>query len=63
MNKKALFPGVFFPLLMGTAALTRTLARPSMTNVRAVDVTTLVGVGMCFGAALVALVAILRRKF
>ena len=63
MNKKALLPGVFFPLLMGAAALIRTLDRPGMANVRAVDITSVVGAGMCFGAALVALVAIMRRKF
>ncbi len=63
MNKKALLLGVFFPLLMGSTALLRTLNRPSMANVRAVDITTLLGAGMCFGAALVALIAVLRRKF
>jgi hypothetical protein len=31
------------------------LARPSLATIRAVDIVHLVGTGMCFGAALVAL--------
>ena len=61
MNKKPLFP-LFFPVFMGIAALTNTLGRPSMENARSVDIISLLGAGMCFGASLVAVVMILRRK-
>lgn len=63
MNKKALLPGVFSPLIVGSITLTQTLGRPSMENARNVDVISLFAAGMCFGVALVALIAILRRKF
>jgi hypothetical protein len=42
-------------VVFGTLSLARALDRPSMELVRAVDVVQLVGAGMCFGAAIMAL--------
>ncbi len=52
---------IFFILTaFGLASLFRILAAPSLATIRAVDVVQLVGTGMCFGAAILALVLFLR---
>jgi len=43
-------------LAFGLLSLTRVLDRPSLEAIRAVDAVQLVGAGMCFGAAILALV-------
>ncbi|HEY6843085.1 MAG TPA: hypothetical protein VI391_02880 [Thermoanaerobaculia bacterium] len=54
---------VFFVLTaFGVLSLLAMLDRPSLANVRAVDIVHLIGTGMCFGAALVALVMGLRGR-
>ena len=54
---------VFFILsVFGFMSLLSMLTRPSLANMRAVDVVHLIGSGMCFGGAIVALVMHLRRK-
>ena len=53
---------IFFVLLaFGVVSLLRTLGRPSLATVRAVDIVQLIGTGMCLGGALVALVVGLSR--
>ena len=42
--------------MFGLLSLLRVLSRPSMETVRAVDAVQLIGTGMCFGAAVLALV-------
>ena len=57
MNDRRKFFRIFFVLLaFGVLSLLRTLGRPSLANVRAVDIVQLIGTGMCLGGALVALV-------
>ena len=52
---------VFFVLVaFGVLSLLAMLSRPSLANVRAVDLVHLFGTGMCFGGAIVALVTYLR---
>jgi hypothetical protein len=52
---------VFFVLLaFGVLSLLSMLSRPSLASVRPVDVVHLIGTGMCFGAAIVALGGYLR---
>ena len=52
---------VFFVLVaFGVLSLLAMLSRPSLANVRAVDLVHLLGTGMCFGAAIVALVTYRR---
>lgn len=54
---------VFYVLCaFGLISLFAMLSRPSLASIRAVDVVHLIGTGMCFGAALVALVWHLRGK-
>lgn len=54
---------IFFVLLaFGVVSLLRTIGRPSLANVRAVDIVQLIGTGMCLGGALVALVLGLTRQ-
>ena len=40
----------------GAMSLLSMLSRPSLANIRAVDVVHLIGAGMCFGGAIVSLV-------
>ena len=57
MNDRRKFFRIFFVLLaFGVLSLLRTIGRPSLANVRAVDIVQLIGTGMCLGGALVALV-------
>ena len=47
-------------VVFGLGNLVTMLGRPSIETIRAVDVVRLIGTGMCFGAAIVALVSFLR---
>ena len=63
MNEKRMFLRVFFMLItFGLIGLLSTLGRPSMADIRAVDIVHLIGTGMCFGGAIFALVAHLRGR-
>src|SRR5437016_4949720 len=54
---------VFFVLCaFGVLSLLSMLSRPSLANIRAVDVVHLIGTGMCFGAGIVALVGYFHSK-
>ena len=56
MNDRRRFFRIFFVLLaFGVLSLLRTLGRPSLANMRTVDIVQLIGTGMCLGGALVAL--------
>jgi hypothetical protein len=58
-RRKAVFVPVFL-ILMGIIALSNAASKPSFEAIRAIDVVRLVGVGMCFGAAIVTLVMFFR---
>ena len=63
MNDRRRFLRVFFVLLVfGLASLARMLGKPSFETIRAVDAVQLIGTGMCFGAAIVALAQIRRSR-
>ena len=63
MNDRRRFFRIFFVLLaFGVLNLLRTLGRPSLANVRAVDIVQLIGTGMCLGGAIIALVVGLSRN-
>ena len=63
MNDRRRFFRIFFVLLaFGVLSLLRTLGRPSLADVRAVDIVQLIGTGMCLGGAVIALVAGLIRN-
>jgi hypothetical protein len=63
MNDRRRFFRIFFVLLaFGVLSLLRTLGRPSLANVRAVDIVQLIGTGMCLGGAIIALVVGLSRN-
>jgi hypothetical protein len=63
MNDRRRFFRIFFVLLaFGVLSLLRTLGRPSLANVRAVDIVQLIGTGMCLGGAIIALVGGLSRN-
>ena len=56
---------VFVPLFiafMGFAAFSNVASRPRFETFHAVDVVGLIAAGMCFGAALVALIMFLRGR-
>jgi hypothetical protein len=57
-NRRKLAPKIFVPVFiafMGVAALTNTAASPRFATIQSIDVVRLVASGMCFGAALAAL--------
>lgn len=54
---------IFFVLTaFGVVSLLGMLTRLGLADIRAVDVVHLIGTGMCFGGAIVALAAYLRGK-
>jgi uncharacterized membrane protein YccC len=55
---RILVPGLL--IFMGIIALSNAASKPSFDAIRAVDVVRLIGVGMCFGAALVSLIMFFR---
>ena len=58
MSDRRAFLRVFFVLVsFGALSLLAMLTRPSLATIRAVDCVHLIGTGMCFGGAIVALVA------
>lgn len=59
-NRRKVAPAIFIPLFFGIIAFYNVSTRPSFATYRAVDVVTLIAVGVCFGAALVALVMFFR---
>lgn len=61
MNDRTTSVRIFFVLItFGVMSLLSMLSRPSLANIRAVDVVHLIGTGMCFGAAIVVLGVYLR---
>jgi hypothetical protein len=63
MNEMRAFLRVFFVLItFGFIGLLATLDRPTMTDIRAVDIVHLIATGMCFGGAIVALASHLRGR-
>ena len=58
-RRKAILLPVFL-ILMGTIAFSNAASKPSFDAIRAIDVVRLLGVGMCFGAAIVTLAMVFR---
>ena len=48
--------------VFGLLSLFRVLSRPSFESIRPVDAVQLIGTGMCFGAAVLALVLFVRGR-
>jgi hypothetical protein len=53
---------VLIGVSFGAISLINMAARPRFEAIRTVDVVQLIGVGMCFGVALVGIVIILRKR-
>ena len=49
-------------VVFGVLNLVNMAGNPRFETIRAVDVVRLIGVGMCFGVALVGLIIILRKR-
>ncbi len=63
MNGRRTFLRIFFVLIaFGLISLLAMVGRPTVADIRAVDIVHLIGTGMCFGGAIVALVAHLRGR-
>jgi len=63
MNQQAKFLRISFILTaIGTMSLLALLTRPALPTIRAVDAVHLVGIGMCFGGAIVSLAAYFRGR-
>jgi len=57
-NDRRNFLGIFFVLtFFGVMSLLAMLSSPAFANIRGVYVVRLVGIGMCFGGAIISLVA------
>ena len=63
MSDRRRFVRIFFVLLVfGLGSFIGMLGKPSFETIRTVDVVQLIGTGMCFGGAIVALVLVLRSR-
>jgi hypothetical protein len=63
MSERRKFVRMFFiALVFGLFSFMTILTRPSFAAIRTVDVIHLIGVGMCLGAALVALILFVRSS-
>ena len=61
LSRKALASAILVPLFIGLVGLMNLVHQPRFETFRNVDVLQLLASGMCFGVALSALVALLRR--
>jgi len=59
-SRKTLPAAIVVPLIIGLVGLTNLMHQPRFASIRNVDLVQLLGSGMCFGVALVALFALLR---
>lgn len=59
-SRKSLTSAIAVPLIIGLIGLMNLMRQPQFASFRNVDVVQLLGSGMCFGVALVALFALLR---
>ena len=63
MNGTPMFLRICFVLIaFGFISLLAMFSRPTLGDIRAVDIVHLMGTGMCFGGGIVALVAHLRGR-
>jgi hypothetical protein len=60
-KRKGLLSTVAITIIIGLAGLTHLMEQPRFQSFHNVDVVQLLGSGMCFGVALVALIALFRR--
>ena len=63
MNNQPKFLRIFFVLTaFGAMGLLSMLSRSALANIRGVDLVHLIGIGMCFGGAIVSFVAYFRGR-
>ncbi len=63
MNDRRMFLRIFFVLTaFGVMSFSAMLSRSALANIRGVDILQLVGVGMCFGGAIVSFVVYFRGR-
>jgi hypothetical protein len=60
INRKPLGSGIFVLILIGSIGLMNLMHQPRFETYRTVDVVQLLGSGMCYGVALVALLMLIR---
>jgi len=61
-NRRTLLRVFFVLSSFGILSLLTMLSRSTLENIRAVDLVHLIGTGMCFGGAIVALIVHLRSR-
>ena len=59
-NRKILMSAVFAPIILGCVGLTHLMSEPRFQSFHNVDILQLIVSGMCFGAALFALISLIR---
>ena len=57
---RGLVPGAFVPLIIGLIGLFNVVRQPRFETIHTVDVLQMIASGMCFGVALVAVIAFFR---
>ena len=59
-RRNVLVSAVFVPIIIGSVGLMNLMHQPRFETYRTVDVVQLLGTGLCYGVALVALIMLLR---
>jgi hypothetical protein len=59
-RRNVLASAVFIPIIIGSVGLMNLMHQPRFETYRTVDVVQLLGTGLCYGVALVALIMLLR---
>jgi hypothetical protein len=59
-RRNVLASAVFIPIIIGSVGLMNLMHQPRFETYRTVDVVQLLGTGLCYGVALVALIVLLR---
>ena len=59
-SRKVLGTATLMPIIIGSVGLVNLMHQPRFETYRTVDVVQLLGIGACYGVALVALLAFLR---
>ena len=61
-SRQLLFPTVILPIMMGCIGLYNVTNKPRFAGFHSVDVVQLIAAGMCFGAALVSLLLVVKSR-
>lgn len=61
-NRRRMISSIFVPIFVGLIGMFNVTRYPRFADIRSVDVVQLVASGMCFGVALVSIIALFRNS-